>query len=56
MARRSVRPSSVFNMAKTERVVTENPCEFIRKSVRKKIPARVIRDRYLTLGEEQGLF
>ena len=42
-------PSSLFDMAKTERSVTESPCEFIRKSVRKKIPARVIRNRYLTL-------
>lgn len=44
--------SSIFNMAKQERLVTENPCDFIRKSVRKKIPARVKRNRYLTLEEE----
>lgn len=48
--------SSIFNMAKQERVVTENPCDFIRKSVRKKIPARVRRNRYLALEEEQSLF
>jgi integrase len=47
--------SSIFNMARQERIVTENPCDFIRKAVRKKIPARVIRNRYLTLEEEKGL-
>lgn len=52
----AVLPSSIVNMAKTERIVTENPCEFIRKCVRKKIPARVIRNRYLTLEVEKGLF
>lgn len=48
--------SSIFNMAKQERPVTENPCDFIRKSVRKKNPARVKRNRYLTLEEERLLF
>lgn len=48
--------SSIFNMARHERIVAENPCDFIRKSVRKKIPARVIRNRYLTLEEESRLF
>jgi integrase len=48
--------SSIFNMAKQERLVTENPCDFIRKSVRKKVPARVKRNRYLTLEEERLLF
>lgn len=48
--------SAIFNMAKQERLVTENPCNFIRKSVRKKIPARVKRNRYLTLEEERTLF
>jgi integrase len=48
--------SAVFNMAKQERLVAENPCDFIRKSVRKKIPARVKRNRYLTLEEEKALF
>jgi hypothetical protein len=33
-------PSQIFNMAKAERLVMENPCDFIRKAVRKKIPAR----------------
>lgn len=47
--------SSIFNMAKQERLVTENPCDFIRKSVRKKIPARVKRNRYLTPEEEKKL-
>lgn len=48
--------SSIFNMARQERVVAENPCDFIRKSVRKKIPARVVRNRYLTIEEERTLF
>jgi integrase len=48
--------SSIFNMARQERVAAENPCDFIRKSVRKKIPARVVRNRYLTLEEEKRLF
>lgn len=48
--------SSIFNMAKQERLVAENPCDFVRKSVRKKIPARVTRNRYLTLEEEGRLF
>lgn len=48
--------SAIFNMAMQERVATENPCNFIRKAVRKKIPARIKRERYLTLEEEQRLF
>jgi integrase len=48
--------SAIFNMAKQERLVSENPCDFIRKSVRKKIPARVKRNRYLTLEEEKALY
>jgi integrase len=48
--------SSIFNMARQERIASENPCDFIRKSVRKKIPARVTRNRYLTLEEEKLLF
>jgi integrase len=48
--------SAIFNMAKQERLVSENPCDYVRKSVRKKIPARVVRNRYLTLEEERRLF
>jgi len=48
--------SSIFNMAKQERMALEGPCDFIRKSVRKKTPPRVIRNRYLTLEEERRLF
>jgi integrase len=48
--------SSIFNMAKQERLALENPCDFIRKAVRKKIPARVSRNRYLNLDEEKALF
>ena len=48
--------SAIFNMAMQERVATENPCNFIRKAVRKKIPARIKRERYLTLEEERRLF
>lgn len=48
--------SSIFNMAKQERIITENPCDFLRKSVRRRIPARVMRNRYLTLEEERRLF
>jgi integrase len=48
--------SAIFNMARQERLVSENPCDFIRKSVRKKIPARVKRNRYLTLEEGEMLF
>ena len=48
--------SSIFNMVRQERLVAENPCDFVRKSVRKKIPARVTRNRYLTVEEEERLF
>ena len=44
--------SQIFNMARTERLVTENPCDFIRKAVKKKIPARRKRERFLSLPEE----
>jgi hypothetical protein len=47
--------SQIFNMAKTERLVTENPCDFIHKSVKKKIPARRRRERAMTVAEESHL-
>jgi integrase len=47
--------SQIFNMARQERLVTENPCDFIRKAVRKKIPARRRRERAMTVGEERLL-
>jgi len=48
--------SSVFNMAIREQVTTVNPCLLIPKSVKKKIPGRVKRDRFLTVEEETRLF
>lgn len=48
--------SSVFNMAIREGVATTNPCVTIPKSVKKKIPARNKRDRFLTADEEPRLF
>jgi integrase len=47
--------SQIFNMAKAERLVAENPCDFIRKAVRKKIPARRKRERFLSVAEERSL-
>ena len=44
--------SSIFNMARAERLVAENPCDFIRKAVKKKIPARRRRERAMTVAEE----
>jgi integrase len=48
--------SSIFRMAKREKVATNNPCEEVPRSVRKKIPARYRRNRYLTWHEEKELF
>src|ERR1051326_2811616 len=48
--------SSVFNMAIRESVATVNPCLLIPKSVKKKIPARNKRERFLTAEEEPLLF
>lgn len=47
--------SQIFNMAKAEKLVTENPCDFIRKAVKKKIPARRRRERAMTAAEEKLL-
>lgn len=44
--------SSIFNMARAERLIGENPCEFIHKAVKKKIPPRHKRERFLSLEEE----
>lgn len=44
--------SSIFNMARAERLIGENPCDFIRKAVKKKIPARRRRERAMTVAEE----
>jgi integrase len=48
--------SSIFNMAVKEGAATVNPCLLIPKSVKKKIPARNKRDRFLTAEEETRLF
>ncbi len=48
--------SSIFRMAKKERVAKSNPCEDVPRSVRKKIPARYRRNRYLSWSEEVELF
>jgi len=45
----------VFNMARPERLVSENPCDFVRKSVLHLIPARRRRERAMTLEEERLL-
>jgi hypothetical protein len=47
--------SSIFNMAKAERLVGEDPCDFIRKTVKKKIPTRRRRGRAMTVAEENLL-
>jgi integrase len=39
-------------MARAERLVGENPCDFIHKAVKKKIPARRRRERAMTVAEE----
>lgn len=48
--------SSVFVMAIGEGVATSNPCTAIPKNVKKKLPARNKRDRYLDDDEEARLF
>jgi integrase len=48
--------SSVFNMAIQEGAATVNPCLSIPKSVKKKLPARNKRDRFLSRDEEVKLF
>jgi integrase len=48
--------SSIFRMACVEKVATNNPCEELTKSVRKKIPARRKRNRRLLPDEEKILF
>lgn len=48
--------SSVFNMAIQEGAATVNPCLSIPKSVKKKLPARNKRDRFLSYDEEAKLF
>jgi integrase len=44
--------SQIFNHARQERLVTSNPCDEIGKAVKKRIPARAVRSRYLTPEEE----
>jgi integrase len=48
--------SSVFTMAIQEVAAKVNPCLSIPKSVKKKLPARNKRDRYLSHEEEMRLF
>jgi integrase len=48
--------SSIFRMAKREKVAINNPCEDLPRSVRKKIPARYRRNRFLAWEEEKKLF
>jgi integrase len=48
--------SSIFRMAVAEGVALVNPCGSIPWSVRKKLPARNKRDRFLSDGEEEQLF
>jgi integrase len=48
--------SSIFRMARAEKVATNNPCEELTKSVRDKIPARRKRQRRLLPDEEKVLF
>lgn len=48
--------SSIFRMARTEKVVMNNPCDELPKSVRDKIPARRKRQRRLMPDEEKLLF
>jgi integrase len=48
--------SSIFRMAKKEKVATANPCEDVPRSVRKQFPARRRRNRYLSWNEEVKLF
>ena len=46
--------SSIFNMARQERLIAENPCDFIRKAVKKKIPA-LRRERAMSVVEERAV-
>ena len=48
--------SSIFIMAIQEGAATVNPCMSIPRSVKKKLPARNRRDRFLTVEEEPLLF
>ena len=48
--------SSIFNMAIREGVATLNPCHSIPTAIKKKLPARNKRDRFLTDDEETKLF
>jgi integrase len=48
--------SSIFIMAIQEGAAAVNPCTSIPKSVKKKLPARNRRDRFLTIEEEPLLF
>ena len=47
--------AQIFNHARQERLITFNPCDEVGKAVRKKIPARVRRNRFLHLDEEPKL-
>jgi len=48
--------SSIFNMAIREGVAQSNPCRSIPIAIKKKLPARNKRDRFLTDDEETRLF
>jgi integrase len=48
--------SSIFNMAVREGVAQINPCRSIPSAIKKKLPARNKRDRFLTDEEETKLF
>lgn len=48
--------SSIFRMARTEKITTSNPCDELTKSIRDKIPARRKRNRRLLPDEEKVLF
>ncbi|HUE82594.1 MAG TPA: site-specific integrase [Pyrinomonadaceae bacterium] len=48
--------SSIFNMAIREGVAKSNPCHSIPTAIKKKLPARNKRDRFLTEDEETKLF
>ncbi|HEV2860762.1 MAG TPA: site-specific integrase [Pyrinomonadaceae bacterium] len=47
--------AQIFNHARQERLVNSNPCDEIGKAVKKKIPALVRRNRFLTVEEEPKL-
>ncbi len=48
--------SSIFNMAIREGVAESNPCPLIPTAIKKKLPARNKRERFLTDDEEMKLF